>query len=161
MTAMPSIVAEIRREACPACDCKADPADPCASCPRGSWGPWMRCLPDQPAPAAPAQTSLPPAAGSGVGPVGPGTALKGMLATIGFVSDQNCHCEARARTMDQQGPDWCARNLNLIVGWLGEEAKRRHLPFIPASARLLVRGAIAISRRSHRRAASDPAFKPA
>lgn len=150
---MPSIVAEIRRDACPACDCKADPTDPCAACPRGSWGPWMRCLPDQPVPAAPSQMPAPALRG---GVIGPGTALKEMLALVGLYSGQDCKCDSRARTMDEQGPEWCERNMDLIVGWLAEEAKRRRLPFMPSAARFLLRAAIAKARRSLKRNGGNP-----
>jgi hypothetical protein len=49
--------------------------------------------------------------------------------------------------MDENGPDWCEENLETIVGWLQEEAKRRKLPFVRTGARLLVRYAIRRARK--------------
>lgn len=45
------------------------------------------------------------------------------------------------------GPDWCEENLETIVDWLRDGAKRRGLPFIEFIARRLIKQAIAISRR--------------
>lgn len=80
-----------------------------------------------------------------------GTALKALLATIGITADNNCSCNARAREMDARGCDWCEANVDIIVGWLREEATKRSLPFLDAAGRLLVRRAI----RNARRAASN------
>jgi len=44
--------------------------------------------------------------------------------------------------MDVKGIAWCEANVEVIVGWLGAEAKKRKLPFFPKVARLLVRKAI-------------------
>lgn len=80
---------------------------------------------------------------------GPGTELKKLLAGWPFriVASPNCSCNARARTMDERGCDWCEANIDTIVGWLREEATKRRLPFIDAAGRLLVRRAIANARK--------------
>lgn len=81
---------------------------------------------------------------------GPGTELKSLLSRIGIASTPTCSCNARAHIMDAKEssePGWCERNINLIVGWLREEAEKRGLPFIDAAGRLLVRRAIANAKR--------------
>jgi hypothetical protein len=77
---------------------------------------------------------------------GPGTELKKLLKLVGITATPNCSCNARARTMDANGCDWCEAHLDEIVGWLREEATKRKLPFIDAAGRLLVRRAIARAR---------------
>lgn len=80
---------------------------------------------------------------------GPGTELKKLLAgwPLRIVASPNCSCNARARQMDVNGCDWCEENIELIVGWLREEAGKRKLPYLDAAGRLLVRRAIALARR--------------
>jgi hypothetical protein len=80
---------------------------------------------------------------------GPGTELKKMLATIGITAEPTCKCNARAEEMDrmeQAFPGWCEANIDLIVGWLREEAERRKLPFVDLAGKLLVKRAIARHR---------------
>ena len=79
---------------------------------------------------------------------GPGTELKRLLGRIGIVPKPGCKCEARAAEMDIRGPEWCEANVDLVVGWLREEATNRGLPFIDTAGRLLVRRAIANARRA-------------
>lgn len=78
---------------------------------------------------------------------GPGTELKKLLATIGIKPTPTCACNARARTMDERGCDWCEENIDTIVGWLREEATNRKLLFVDAAGRLLVRRAIRNARK--------------
>ena len=73
---------------------------------------------------------------------GPGTELKKLLKLINITATPNCSCNARARTMDANGCDWCEENIDTIVGWLREEATKRGLPFLDAAGRLLVKRAI-------------------
>lgn len=141
---MPPTIAEIRRDSCPGCECGANPLDPCAACPNGKWGQWMHCEPDLPPPAD--QAAGFPQKPSASTP-GAGTCLKRLLARVSILAANRCQCDAHAAQMDALGPDWCERNLDLIVGWLKEEAVRRHMPFLPSVARLLVRKAIRDSRR--------------
>lgn len=79
---------------------------------------------------------------------GPGTELKKLLAGWPFriAAKATCPCNARARLMDERGCDWCQEHIDEIVGWLGEEAAKRKLLFIPLAAKWLVRRAIANAR---------------
>ena len=79
---------------------------------------------------------------------GAGTELKRILARFGIVSSQECSCNARADEMDRQGVNWCAANIDAIVGWLREQANARGLPFLDAAGRMLVRRAIRNARRN-------------
>jgi hypothetical protein len=85
------------------------------------------------------------------GPVpakGCGTELKLLLSRVGITASSGCSCNSRANYMDQMGEDWCSDHIDEIVGWLREEAHKRGLPFFDAVGRLLVRAAIANSRRN-------------
>jgi hypothetical protein len=79
---------------------------------------------------------------------GPGTEMKKLLAKIGITSSPDCQCNARARYMDEQGPEWCEQNMAEILGWLREEAEKRKLPFVDFAGRLLVKKAIANARKN-------------
>lgn len=85
-------------------------------------------------------------------PRGPGTELKKLLGRVGIHASPTCSCNARARVMDAKGCEWCERNLDLIVGWLREEATNRKLPFLDVAGRVLVRRAIANARKEQARA---------
>lgn len=76
---------------------------------------------DRPEPEA---ASLPPEIQGGVG-----TELKKLLSYIGITASPTCSCNTRARIMDENGIEWCKDNIDTIVGWLREEAEKRHLPF--------------------------------
>ncbi len=78
---------------------------------------------------------------------GPGTELKRILAKFGIVHKGSCECAARAAIMDARGAEWCRRNLKMIIGWMEEEAKRRHLPFPRPLAVMLIKYAIRKSLR--------------
>jgi len=79
---------------------------------------------------------------------GPGTELKKLLAKVGITASPDCSCNARARTMDEKGCDWCEANLDEIVDWLREEATKRGLPFVDMAGRMLVRRAIRNARKA-------------
>ena len=79
-------------------------------------------------------------------PCGVGCHLKRLLAWAFVRPRPGCRCDARAAEMDRRGPDWCAANLDTIVGWLREEAEARGMPFLEAPARLAVTAAIAMAR---------------
>jgi len=89
------------------------------------------------------------------GTEGVGTELKKLLAAFGITATPDCPCNARAAEMDARGPDWCEANIDMIVGWLREQAAERGLPFLDAAGRLLVRRAIRNARQNAPRAASD------
>lgn len=82
---------------------------------------------------------------------GPGTELKALLKDwLGIQASPNCSCNARAKQMDEWGPDLCEQNLSTIVGWLEEQAKARKLPFVRFAAEQAVKLAI---RRARKKAA--------
>lgn len=81
---------------------------------------------------------------------GPGTELKKLLSLVGITSSPSCGCNAKARIMDHEGPDWCKENLEKIVTWLGEEHSKRKditMPFLKPAARLVVKRAISNARK--------------
>ena len=102
-------------------------------------------------PRAPkASHSLPPMAPADHNPTGgAGSELKSLLRSLGIASSQNCSCNARAKQMDEWGPDECEKRLPEIVDWLREQAEARRLPFVRFAAEQAVRLAI---RRARRRA---------
>ena len=73
---------------------------------------------------------------------GPGTELKKLLALIGITAAPDCACNAHAAEMDARGGEWCAANIDTIVGWLREQATARGLPFLDAAGRMLAKRAI-------------------
>lgn len=99
--------------------------------------------PATPKPGFEPQPAAPPAPTHG-----PGTELKKLLKKIGITATPNCSCNARARTMDEKGCEWCEANIDEIVGWLREEAARRGLPFVDMAGRMLVRRAIKNARKA-------------
>ena len=48
----------------------------------------------------------------------------------------------RAAEMDARGVEWCEQNIEVIVGWLREEAGKRGLPFVDMAGTALVKLAI-------------------
>jgi hypothetical protein len=62
-------------------------------------------------------------------PKGPGTILHRVFNSIGIMAVENCPCMKRMAQMDQWGWSECLNRVDEIVGWLGEEAGRRGLPF--------------------------------
>ena len=81
-------------------------------------------------------------------PNGPGTILSKMLSQIGIHSTPNCSCRRRAMEMNTRGPDWCAENIDTIVGWLREESEKRKLPFVDFAGKLLIQRSIKVSRKA-------------
>lgn len=110
-----------------------------------------RGQPPKPAPVASAAT-VPPVPPPPPAPAsGPGTELKALLKDwLGIQASPNCSCNARARQMDEWGPDLCEENLPTIVSWLEEQAKARKLPFVRFAAEQAVKLAI---RRARKKAA--------
>ena len=81
---------------------------------------------------------------------GPGSELKKFFGRFGIHPSRECRCNYYAALMDQEGPDWCEQHLEKIVGWIGDEARRRGLPFNATLGRVLVRRAIERSRKGQR-----------
>ena len=82
---------------------------------------------------------------------GPGSKLSHLLSFFGIREREGCKCKDKAKEMNARGPDWCAANLPVILGWMRLEAKKRGLRFHAGAALLLVRFAIFLSRRALRR----------
>ena len=80
-------------------------------------------------------------------PARPGTELKQFFAMFLIEGDKKCLCIERAKLMDVLGPRWCRDNIETIVDWLEEEARRRRLMFSRSIAKRMVYYAI---RRSER-----------
>lgn len=80
-------------------------------------------------------------------PNGPGSILSQMIKTVGIVMSQGCSCRRHAIEMNVNGNDWCENNIDTIVGWLKEEAKKRKLPFLDSIGKLMVNRAIKKSRK--------------
>jgi len=80
-----------------------------------------------------------------------GAELKRLLKRVGITASPNCSCNSRAAHMDQMGCQWVKDNLDLVVGWLEEEAKKRGLPFVRMAGRTLVTLAV---RRAEAKAQS-------
>jgi len=78
--------------------------------------------------------------------IGPGTAMANILKRLNIAACPRCN--QRRRAMDNKGNDWCEENIDTVVGWLREEAEKRKLPFVEFAAKLLIRRAISVSRKS-------------
>jgi hypothetical protein len=85
---------------------------------------------------------------------GPGSELKVLLKNwLGITANPNCSCNAKARQMDEWGCEVCEQRIEQIVDWLGDEARRRKLPFMRMAATQLVKLAIRRARKAASRAA--------
>lgn len=73
---------------------------------------------------------------------GVGTELKKLLKLMGITASPTCSCNARAKTMDDNGIQWCEDNKATIVEWLQEEANKRNLPFSHIVAKIMLNLAI-------------------
>ncbi|NDD53147.1 hypothetical protein EBZ39_04575 [bacterium] len=82
---------------------------------------------------------------------GAGAELKKLLSKIGIKASPTCSCNARARIMDDKGIQWCKDNVDMIVGWLREEATKRNLPFVDMAGRLLVKRAISLAEKAEKK----------
>jgi len=81
-------------------------------------------------------------------PFGPGTMLSKILESVGIKAAPNCGCKRKALTMNINGNEWCQQNIETIIDWLAEEAKKRNLPFIRTAGALLIRRAISMSKKA-------------
>lgn len=79
---------------------------------------------------------------------GPGTELKKLLGKIGIKSSPTCSCNKRAKTMDENGIEWCEQNVETICDWLQEEATKRKLPFVRMAGRALIHLAIRKAKKA-------------
>jgi hypothetical protein len=49
-----------------------------------------------------------------------------------------CKCRKHAREMDENGTEWCRQNIEMIVGWLAEESRKRKVYPVPVLLRRIV-----------------------
>lgn len=84
-------------------------------------------------------------------PSGPGTELKKLLGKIGIKSSPTCSCNKRAKTMDENGVEWCEQNVETICDWLQEEATKRKLPFVRLAGKAIINLAIRKAKKSNSR----------
>lgn len=82
---------------------------------------------------------------------GVGTELKKLLAKIGIKASPTCSCNKRAQIMDEKGIEWCKENIDMIVGWLREEATKRKLPFFDFAGKLLVQRASSLAEKAEKK----------
>lgn len=80
-------------------------------------------------------------------PNGPGTVLSKMIKSLGIVMTDSCSCRRHAIEMNSRGNDWCEQNIDTVVGWLRDEAKRRNLPFVDMIGKIMVNRAVKKSRK--------------
>jgi hypothetical protein len=78
---------------------------------------------------------------------GPGYELSKILGRLGIKETPACKCKLRSYIMDAWGPDKCREKADVIVGWMREEANKRHLPFSELAARGMLWLAIRRARR--------------
>jgi hypothetical protein len=88
---------------------------------------------------------------------GVGSHLKALLSRIGIKASEGCSCDKRACIMDANGPDWALANIQVVVGWLRDEAKARGLPFHDLAAAQLVKYAVRQARKTEKTAFHGPA----
>ena len=78
---------------------------------------------------------------------GPGTELKKIFDKILIKKKEGCNCDKHAAAMNRWGCDKCLENIDIIVGWLRDEAKERDLPFSEMGAKALIRLAVRRARK--------------
>ena len=83
--------------------------------------------------------------------IGPGSELKKLLGKVGIHATPNCKCNKYMREMNDKGPDWCEQNIETIVDWMQEEAKKRHLPFIRIAGKRITVFAIKKGRKKYQK----------
>lgn len=79
---------------------------------------------------------------------GAGTELKALLAKVGIKSSPTCSCNKRAKTMDDNGIEWCEQNVETICDWLAEESAKRKLPFVRLAGKALIHLAIRRAKKA-------------
>lgn len=80
-------------------------------------------------------------------PNGPGTLLTNMIKSLGISSSSTCSCRRHALEMNDKGPDWCEQNMDTILSWLRDEAKKRGLPFVDMVGKAMIQRSINRSRK--------------
>ena len=80
-------------------------------------------------------------------PPGPGTELKKIFDKILIKKKAGCNCNKHANAMNRWGCDKCLEQIDVIVGWLQDEAEKRGLPFSKIAAKAIVRLAVRRARK--------------
>jgi len=80
---------------------------------------------------------------------GVGTELKKILSWMRIKSTPTCSCNQRAKTMNDNGIEWCKENVDQICDWLQEESEKRKIPFFRYGANKLLKLAISRAERNH------------
>jgi len=82
---------------------------------------------------------------------GTGTELKALLSKIGIRSSPTCSCNKRAKTMDENGIEWCEQNVETICDWLAEESAKRKLPFVRLAGKAIIHMAIRRAKKGNKK----------
>jgi hypothetical protein len=82
---------------------------------------------------------------------GAGTELKALLSKIGIKSSPTCSCNKRAKTMDENGIEWCEQNVETICDWLAEESAKRKLPFVRLAGKAIIHMAIRRAKKGNKK----------
>ena len=79
---------------------------------------------------------------------GVGTELTIILRRFGITSNEGgCSCKHKSKLLDTKGVKWAELNVETVVGWMKENAKKMKIPFLALPARMVVRQAIKNARR--------------
>lgn len=79
---------------------------------------------------------------------GVGTELTIILRRFGITSKEGgCSCKHKSKLLDTKGVKWAELNVETVVGWMKENAKKMKIPFLALPARMVVRQAIKNARR--------------
>ena len=73
---------------------------------------------------------------------GPGSELTRLLGNFWIRYQPGCKCAERAARMNEMGPEWCRKNIDLINQWLKEEAESRGIPYFDWLGRQVILQAI-------------------
>ena len=83
---------------------------------------------------------------------GAGTELTNILKRFGISAKEGgCSCKHKSKLIDKKGLKWAELNVETIVGYMRENAKKMKMPFVALPARMLVRQAIRNARRKNAR----------
>ena len=77
----------------------------------------------------------------------PGTVMARFFKKMGISEKSGCACKSHAAKMDRWGAAACRENLDVIAGWMKDEAKARKLPYSEFVTKRLILWAIKQSER--------------
>lgn len=74
---------------------------------------------------------------------GAGDALARIIDKMLFGLVKKCDlCRQRTKEMNERGLGWCGRNVETILDWLAESARKKRIPFVRSVVRVMVHRAI-------------------